>query len=127
LKSALWTHILIAKDHKSTDVIATVKDNVGPTTISALQALQRKFDRPGFRVVISGLPYTTELISRTLEGDLRTFSLAAACVFAVVLLVIFRSLWVLLGTFIACANSSAATLIITQRIRSLVEMETGKH
>jgi hypothetical protein len=63
LKSALWTHILIAKDHKSTDVIATVKDNVGPTTISALQALQRKFDRPGFRVVISGLPYTTELIS----------------------------------------------------------------
>jgi hypothetical protein len=43
LKSTLWTHILIAKDHKSTDVIATVKDNVGPTTINALQALQRKF------------------------------------------------------------------------------------
>jgi uncharacterized protein len=116
LKSTLWTHILIAKDHKSTDVIATVKDNVGPTTINALQALQRKFDRPGFRVVISGLPYTTELISRTLERDLRTFSLAAVCVFGVVLLGIFRSLWVLLGTFIACANSSAATLIITQRL-----------
>jgi uncharacterized protein len=116
LKSALWTHILIAKDQKSTDVIATVKDNVGPTTINAVQALQRKFDRPDFRVVISGLPYTTELISRTLERDLRTFSLAAVCIFGVVLLIIYRSLWVLLGTFIACANSSAATLIITQRI-----------
>src|SRR5205085_6319364 len=30
LKSRLWTHVLIGKDHKSTDVIATVKDNVGP-------------------------------------------------------------------------------------------------
>lgn len=116
LKSPLWTSILIAKDHKSTDVIAPVKDNVGAKTISSFQAVQKKFDRPGFRVVISGVPYVTELISRTLEGDLRTFILAAVCVFGVVLLVIFRSLWILLGTFVACANSSAATLIITQRI-----------
>src|SRR6185312_10092728 len=111
-----WTHILIGKHHKSTDVIATVKDNVGPTTINDLQAVQRRFDRPGFRVVISGLPYVTELISRVLERDLKTFSLAAICVFGVVLFVIFRSLWILLGTFLACANSSAATLIVTQRI-----------
>lgn len=116
LKSPLWTHILIGKDHKSTDVIATVKDNVGPTTINDLQAVQRRFDRLGFAVVISGLPYVTELISRVLEGDLRTFSLAAVCVFGVVLFVIFRSLWILLGTFIACANSSAATLILMQQI-----------
>src|SRR5438477_3579444 len=116
LKSPLWTDILVGKDHRSTDVIATVKDNVGAETITRLQELQRRFDRPGFRVVISGLPYTTELISRTLAGDMRTFSLAAICVFGVVLLAIFRSLWVLLGTFLACANSSAATLIITQRL-----------
>jgi predicted RND superfamily exporter protein len=116
MKSRLWTNILIGKDHRSTDVIATVKDNVGAETITRLQELQRKFDRPGFQVVISGLPYTTELISRILAGDLRTFSLAAVCVFGLVLFVIFRSLWVLLGTFVACANSSAATLLITQRI-----------
>ena len=116
LKSPLWTHVLIGRDRKSTDVIATVKDNVGPGTINSLQALQRRFDRPGFRVVISGLPYVTELISRDLAIDLRTFSLAAICIFGVVLLVIFRSFWILLGTFLACANSSAATLIITQRI-----------
>src|SRR5438874_4358253 len=114
LKSPLWTEILIGKDHRSTDVIATVKDNIGAETITRLQELQRRFDRPGFRVVISGLPYTTELISRMLDSDLRTFSLAAVCVFGVVLLVIFRSFWVLLGTFLACANSGAATLIITQ-------------
>jgi predicted RND superfamily exporter protein len=116
LKSRLWTNILIGRNHRSTDVIVTVKDNVGAKTIDSLQELQKKFDRPGFQVVISGLPYVTELISRTLGRDLRTFSLAAVCVFGVVLLAIFRSLWILLGTFIACLNSSAATLIVTQRM-----------
>lgn len=116
LKSRLWTRVLIGKDHRSTDVIATVKDNVGARTITDLQALQKRYDDRGFRVMISGLPYVTELISRTLARDLRTFSLAAVCVFGVVLFVIFRSVWILLGAFIACANSSAATLIVTQAI-----------
>jgi predicted RND superfamily exporter protein len=116
LKSRLWSRILIGSDHRSTDVIATVKDNVGARTIDGLQALQRRFDARGFHVVISGLPYVTELISRDLERDLRTFSLVAVCVFGVVLFVIFRSPWILLGAFIACANSSAATLILTQAI-----------
>ncbi len=116
LKSRLWTNTLIARDHRSTDVIATIKDNVGAKTINSLQELKSRFDHPGFRVVISGLPYVTELISRTLERDLRTFSLAAVGVFGVVLFLIFRSPWILVGTFVACANSSAATLIITQRI-----------
>src|SRR6185312_2878458 len=66
LKSRLWTRVLIGKDDKSTDVIATVKDNVGARTIDDLQTVQRKFDGRGFHVVISGLPYVTELISRTL-------------------------------------------------------------
>lgn len=116
LNSPLWTNILIGKDHRSTDVIATVDDHVGASTIDDLQALKAKFSRPGFQVVISGLPYVTELISRTMARDLRTFSLAAVGVFGVVLFVLFRSPWILLGAFVACANSSAATLIINQRI-----------
>lgn len=116
LKSPLWTNILIGKHHRSTDVIATVKDDIGGKTIDAVQALKKKFDRPGFEVTISGLPYVTEMISRTMARDLRTFSLAAVGVFGVVLFVIFRSPWILLGAFIACANSSAATLIINQSI-----------
>jgi len=116
LKSRLWTDILIGNNHRSTDVIATVKDNVGGKTIDGVQALKKKFDRPGFRVVISGLPYVTEMISRTMETDLRNFSLVAVGVFGLVLFFLFRSFWVLLGAFVACANSSAATLIINQRI-----------
>ncbi|HVH86935.1 MAG TPA: MMPL family transporter [Terriglobales bacterium] len=117
LKSALWTDTLIGKDRRSTDVIATVNDHVETRMIDDLQALKTRFDRPGFHVVISGLPYVTETISRTMARDLRTFSLAAVAVFGVVLFVLFRSPWILLGAFVACATSSAATLIINQHIR----------
>ena len=116
LKSPLWTNILIGRHHRSTDVIATVKDDIGGKTIDGLQALKKKFDRPGFEVMISGLPYVTEMISRTMARDLRTFSLAAVGVFGVVLFVLFRSPWIVLGAFVACANSSAATLIINQSL-----------
>ncbi|HEX7362180.1 MAG TPA: MMPL family transporter, partial [Bryobacteraceae bacterium] len=116
LKSPLWTNTLIGKHHRSTDVIAAVKDDIGGKTIDGVQALKKKFDRPGFEVMISGLPYVTEMISRTMARDLQTFSLAAVGVFGVVLFVLFRSPWILLGAFVACANSSAATLIINQRI-----------
>ena len=115
-KSLLWTHVLIANNRKSSYIIVTLKNNAGEKTISEVETQQRRFERPGFRVVISGVPYVTELIARNLSQDLRVFSLAAACVFGVVLLAIFRSLWILLGTCVACANSSASTLIITQAL-----------
>lgn len=116
LKSPLWTNTLIGEHHRSTDVIATVKDDIGGKTIDGVHALKNKFDRPGFEVVISGQPYVTEMISRTMARDLRTFSLAAVGVFGVVLFVLFCSPWILLGAFVACANSSAATLIVNQYI-----------
>src|SRR5205085_3577833 len=43
-------------------------------------------------------------------------TLFRSCIFGVVLLLIFRSLWILLGTFIACADSSACTLLANQML-----------
>jgi predicted RND superfamily exporter protein len=116
LKSDLWTRLLIAKNQKSSYVFVILKERTGEETIRRLEALKRRFDKPGFELNISGVPYVTELIARNLARDLRVFSLAAFCVFGVVVLVIFRSLWVLLGIFIACANASASTLIVTQAL-----------
>jgi len=84
--------------------------------IPRVEAVQRRFDRPGFRVMISGVPYVTELIARNLSRDLRVFSLAALGVFGLVLFLIFRSPWILLGTFAACIDSGAVTLIATHLI-----------
>ena len=114
LKSELWRRLLISKDEKSSYIFVTWEKPPDEKSIRKAEMLQRRFDRAGFRVVMSGVPYITELIARNLARDLRVFSLAAACIFGVVLFVIFRSPWILLGTFVACADSGAATLIVTQ-------------
>jgi uncharacterized protein len=116
LKSDLWTRLLIAKNRRSSYIFATLTRKAGEETVSRIEALKRKFERPGFELTISGVPYATELIARNLAKDLRVFSLAAVCVFGAMLFLIFRSPWILLGTFLACADSSASTLIVTQAL-----------
>lgn len=114
LKSDLWTRLLISKDHKSSYVFAMLAKRTGEETIRRAERLKSKFDRPGFELTISGVPYVTELIARNLSQDLRVFSLAAICVFGAMLFLIFRSLWILLGALLACVDASASTLILTQ-------------
>ncbi|MGH7522759.1 MAG: efflux RND transporter permease subunit [Gemmatimonadales bacterium] len=112
LKSPLWSRLLIAPDHHSSYIFVSFAQEPSTAVIDRCDAIRRRVSRPGFEVVLSGVPYVTELIGRSLERDLKVFSLAAVGVFGVILLVIFRSPWVLLGTFVACADSSALTLIL---------------
>ena len=116
IKSPLWSRLVIAPDQRSTYIFVSFRTTPGSEIVQRCEEIQRRNDRAGFNVVLSGVPYVTELIGRNLARDLRVFSLAAVCVFGIVLLIIFRSLWVLLGTFVACANSSAMTLILTHII-----------
>ena len=114
LKSPLWSRLLIAENRKCTYIFVTWEDTPSETVIGKVEGLQRRFNRSGFELVISGVPYIAELIARSLTRDLRVFSLAAAGIFGAVLFLIFRSGWILLGTFVACADSGAATLMATQ-------------
>jgi len=113
-KSRLWTRLLIAENQKASYIFVILTKRAGEGTIQKIEVVQQRFDRPNSKVMISGVPYVTELIARNLERDLRVFSLAAVCIFGVVLFIIFRSPWILLGTFVACADSSACTLIASQ-------------
>ena len=113
-KSRLWTRLLIAENQKASYIFVILTKRAGEGTIQKIEVVQQRFDRPNFKVMISGVPYVTELIARNLERDLRVFSLAAVCIFGVVLFIIFRSPWIILGTFVACADSSACTLIASQ-------------
>lgn len=134
LKSPLWGRLLISRNQRSSYIYLTVSPSSGTrpdgsarpgsparasgeTMARRLEAVQHQFDRPGFRVTISGVPYVTELIAQNLARDLRVFTLAAACLFGVMVFLIFRSLWILLGTLAACLDSSAATLIATHLLR----------
>ncbi|MGH7581605.1 MAG: efflux RND transporter permease subunit [Gemmatimonadales bacterium] len=111
LESPLWRRLLITGDERGSYLVMGTNPRA-PTApmVDRLQAIQQRFDRPGFRLAVSGGPYITELISRNLEHDLRVFSLAAALVFGLVLFAIFRRLLVVAGALLACFDASATTL-----------------
>ncbi len=115
-KSPLWSRLLIARDQRSSYLFVSLKNSAGEEAMGRIEALKRRFDARGFQLTISGVPYMTELIARNLARDLRVFSLAAVCIFGVLLLAIFRSGWILLGTFVACADSGACTLLATHML-----------
>ncbi|HEY6357625.1 MAG TPA: MMPL family transporter, partial [Vicinamibacterales bacterium] len=116
LKSPLWSRLLIPADHQSSYVFVTFSRAPDAAVVEQIEAIGRQYNDPAFRVMMSGVPFITTEIGRNLARDLRVFSLAALGVFGVVLLVIFRSPWILLGTLTACADSSATTLLATHWI-----------
>ncbi len=109
--SPLWRRILFATDGQSSFISIFIKNGETQTAVEKIEKIKEKFQRQGTKIMIAGGPYATELIARNLLRDLELFSGAALVIFGIVLLIIFRSFTVLLGTLIACLNSSALTLI----------------
>ena len=69
LKSPLWSRLLIAKDRRSTYIFVALKRSAAQAAINKIETLQQRFDRPNFRIQMSGVPYITELIARNLTRD----------------------------------------------------------
>jgi len=112
-ESPLWSRLLVAPDRRSSNIFVTLRRARDDAVVERLDALRDDSDRVGFHLAISGVPYVNAHIERGLSSDLRIFSLAAIALFGVVLAVIFRSPWIVIGTFAACADSSAGTLLLT--------------
>ncbi len=113
LKSPLWKRFLFSNDKKASFIYVFMKRNVSVEAgVLKIEKIRRRFESPDFPIMISGAPYIVELISRNLLHDLKTFSIAALCVFGLSGLLISRSIAMVLGTLIACTNASALTLIL---------------
>ena len=65
---------------------------------------------------MSGPPYIVELISRHLLKDIRVFSVLVLIIFGMVVLFIFRSTGILLGSVISCISASMWTLMIVHML-----------
>jgi len=110
-KSPLWTRLLIAPDHKATNLIIQLNTDDYDQVVPHVETVVRQHQSPGFNLAISGVPFVVEQISRNLLQDLKTFGFAALIVFSVLIIVVFRSVQVLLGALSACAIAAFLTLL----------------
>jgi len=99
LDSPLWKRLLISDDGKASSMIVLVDDEASPEDIiPRLENSMAIFDAPDFKSQIAGVPYVVEIIRRNLLRDLRVFSLLAFFIFGIMIVFIFRSGKILVGT-----------------------------
>lgn len=112
LQSPLWQRLLIAKDHRSTNIIVLLPDSFSYAVIPEIEKLVSQYSGPDLRLTLSGPPYIVELISRHLLKDITLFTFLALLIFGTVIFVIFRSKGILLGAMVSCMGASIWTLMI---------------
>ncbi len=119
-ESPLWRRLLISKDGKATHFIVALRNVPAEKLVPRVERIEKivqYFNDEDFKIIVSGPPYIIELIRRNLLQDLKVFSLASLVIFTVVMLAIFRSVWILLGTVTACTLASMGTLFITHLLQ----------
>lgn len=94
IHNPLWKRLLVGGEEKHPDVsfIVTFLKAKNPSqTIKEIEQLEKKFERKGRKVKISGVPYFVEQMKRNLTQDMKNFTIAAIVLCGLTLLIIFRS------------------------------------
>ncbi|MBZ0110932.1 MAG: MMPL family transporter [Thermoanaerobaculia bacterium] len=110
--SPLWSRILLGDTPNASYLLV---ESEGPATsglITSIEEVLEDHRRPGFELAASGVPYVVEQIRRALGRDLRVFSSAALIVFGLVILVVYRSAALVLGTLLTCSAASLVSLTL---------------
>jgi uncharacterized protein len=136
--SPLWRRLLLAADPAATHLVALVDADGGAGLIARVEAVLARHRDSKLRLEVSGVPYVVELIRRHLLRDLRVFSSAAIAVFGLVILFVYRSWPLVVGTLLACVGACLATLtalyllgtpigLLTANIATIVFVLTLSH
>lgn len=125
LKGPLWKRLLISSDQQASNLIIFI-DNIAPQEIiPRIERIVSYYEAPGFRIKIAGFSYVVELIRRNLVHDLIVFSGSAFLIFAVMMLVLFRSLRITMGAIATCIDACIITLIVSQFLQVKIGILTA--
>jgi len=125
LSGPMWRRLLLLEGVSATNLVLTVDAGDTPALIDAVMKVLRDSERPGFRLSLAGVPYVVDSIGRNLREDFRNFSLAAILVFGALMLALFRSWAVLLGSLTACAAAALGTLLVQQLLGGRIGLLTA--
>jgi len=113
-RSPLWRRLVLGRDGASTLVLVWLAEPAPRRTVPSIEQVVARHRDPSFEIRVSGAPFVIEVIRRSLVRDMIVFSTAAVLVFGLIVVLLFRSLPVLLGTLVSCISASCATLLTTR-------------
>jgi uncharacterized protein len=119
-ESPFWSHLLLAPDRSATFVVLRLSGKDYRATVDGIDRVLKRHSRADFKLGASGVPYVAEHIRRDLTRELQRFSIAAFVVFGVLVVVLFRSVSVVIGTMVASLSAAFGTFIV----RSIAGLQT---
>src|SRR5687768_13145359 len=111
-ESPFWSQLLLAPDRSASFVVLRLSGKDYPATVSGIDRVLKRHSRADFRLGASGVPYVAEHIRQELTRELKRFSIAAFLVFGVLVVILFRSAAVLVGTMVASLSAAFGTFIV---------------
>lgn len=125
-ESPLWSRLLLGENAHLSQVLAWVEDGTdGRRLVDDVHAVLAEHHRASFVLDVSGVPYVVELIRRSLERDLRLFSLASLLVFGLLVALVYRRPSLVLGTLITCLGACATSLTILSLLGAPIGLLTA--
>lgn len=124
-ESPLWRRLLLLPETPATNLLLVVDDRQPGPLVDSVTRVLRSMERPDFRLSLAGVPYVVDAIGRNLKQDFRTFSVAAVGLFSALILLLFRSWAVLLGSLTACAVAALSTLLIQHLLGGRIGLLTA--
>ena len=121
----MWRRLILLPDVSATNLVLAVDTTDVRRLIQSITGVMRDQELHNFQLSLAGVPYVIDSISQNLRTDFRNFSLAAVAVFGVLMLALFRSWAVLLGSLTACAVAALSTLLVQQLLGGRIGLLTA--
>lgn len=138
LESEMWRRLLIPEAEDSTNLMIFIPKRYKQELIVQVEKLVQEYERMHFKTRISGPPYIVLQITRDLIKDFKTLNLISFGLFALGILIIFKSFFLWLGMVITCASAILICLIVqyfmgagvgllTANLTTMVVVMVGSH
>jgi uncharacterized protein len=125
-QSPMWRRLLLLDDRvPASNLVLVVDDRDTRALVDSVTRVLRSMDQPGFRLSLAGVPYVVDAIARNLQHDFKVFSVAAVVLFSALIVLLFRSWAVLLGSLTACAAAAFGTLLAQQLLGGRIGLLTA--
>ena len=123
--SPVWSRLLLSEDPRVTNIVLSLHEPVEHETVSQIEEVVRSHDSGDFALRMSGVPYVVELIRRHLLRDLRVFTASALLVFGLVILLVYRSAPLVVGTLLTCVGACLLSLTVLHLLHVPIGMLTA--
>lgn len=118
LKSPLWSRLVIASAEKGSNFLVILEDRPGHgELIESVKTLMSRYQAGYFRLSITGVPFIVHEIQRQLIDDMVRFTLAAILIFSIVIFLVYRSGWILMGAMVCAATAAILDFLLLWALR----------